>query len=333
MTREEAENKLGDKEILSNVLINDEALLLFLGKWLGVVDSHVLESDISKATRVEISKKIRQILQQVGLSGRCLLDQFDAANYSFKCYDFYSDRYVDVIVCPNDWNKTGYSLQVDFGNEKKGYAFSGYSVDPAPILALSEYTKRDKLGKISFYRKLSTCSYFAIVKDGAYELSIFLEVPNDGREGNYYLENESDLENYLLGLTFPISIEDVYRKLNVDKSSFSRINLRAIRQDDEKKIMVTDVISISDGKVLTFAITRGAKTVFLDGNHWTFIDRTTGDEMITISQNTIDGNVDFHMENIHSSAIPQEVFVQEHVSTAYKEVQMMRELKKNVLGE
>lgn len=333
MVREEKGNKLGDKKILSGVLIDDDALLLFLGKWLGIVDAHAVESDISEIVRAEISKKVEQILQQVGLSGRCLLDQFDAADYSFKCYDFYKERCVSVTVCPNDWDKTGYSLQVDSGSEKKGYAFCGYSMEPAPSLDMTEYTKRNEATKTSLYRKLSMCSYFSVVRAGDYELSIFLEVPSEGREENYYLGNESDLETYLLGLTFPVSIEEVYRKLNIDKNAFSRIELRAIKYDDEKKVTVTDVILLSDGKVLTFAVTRGAKTVFLDGDHWTFINRVENAETITISQNDVDGNVDFSWENLRSSAIPQVVSVQEHVGTAYKEVQMTRELKKSVLGE
>lgn len=334
MVREEKGNKLGDKKILSGILINDDALLLFLGKWLGFVDAHAVESDISEIARAKISKKVEQVLQQVGLSGRCLLDQFDAVNLSFKCYDFYSDRCVNVTVCPSDyWDKTGYSLQVDFGSEKKGYAFCGYSMEPAPSLDMTEYTKRNEAAKTSLYRKLSTCSYFSILRAGDYELSILLEVPGEGREENYYLDNESDLETYLLGLTFPVSIEDVYRKLNLDKNAFSRIELRAIKYDDEKKVTVTDVILLSDGKLLTFAVTRGAKTVFLDGDHWTFINRVENDETITISQNDVDGNLDFSWENLCSSAIPQVVSVQEHVGTAYKEVQMTRELKKNVLGE
>lgn len=99
------------------------------------------------------------------------------------------------------------------------------------------------------------------------DYKIYFEVDFDDFEySTRRLENEKELQRYLMNLTFPISIEKVYKDICEislgDVSKYSRIVLQCC--DNKKNGMVSDLIVLENGNLEKFGMTKNDKTMFID---------------------------------------------------------------------
>lgn len=121
--------------------------------------------------------------------------------------------------------------------------------------------------KVGYVRERYDSKVEIRVKNGDYKF--YLEVDfNEIDEFGKKLDNEIELQKYLMNLEFPISIEEVYKKICEislgDVSKYSRIVLQCC--DNSKNGMITDMIVLSDGNFEKFGMTKDGITVFIDKN-------------------------------------------------------------------
>jgi len=106
-------------------------------------------------------------------------------------------------------------------------------------------------------------------------IGMVLPLYDDGRDAKYKLGNENEVENYLVNLSLPVSVVDVYKELcelfGNDMSIFPEFRLSLSRSDDTGVIRLTDIIDLKDGNLEKFGITEGVRTIFVDkDDNWSY---------------------------------------------------------------
>lgn len=157
-----------------------------------------------------------------------------------------------------------------------------------------EYIFDDSYEKISVISDGIEKSYLRNYSNDKVDINVsyndyrfYLEVYYGAGFSTRKLDNEKELMKYLVGLTFPISIVDVYKKICEislgDVSKYSRIVIRCCNVKDNVK--ETDLIVLEDGNFGEFGITKNDKTIFIDkyGNYTYRMSDLTTDVEISIS--------------------------------------------------
>ena len=220
----------------------------------------------------------------------CFVTAFDKDNLTFKL---------------NVGSKESYDVRLRWGDffdfypefEMKGKDFSKTYVlsenEDASKLRLDKYSLTDNNTMVS--RELSiVAAYFGWQSDDNFlSINIGNLRPNVG--SIFYLENEDALMQYLLSLSSPIDIVEVFKKvrelsLGDDLSKYSEILIKVFKSEENKEIE-TDVIEICYGKVRQIKKTQDNKTISFDENgNWTFenpsLSVIKGDGKIKISMDS-----------------------------------------------
>ena len=117
-------------------------------------------------------------------------------------------------------------------------------------LVLSKMIKQSSNVGNKYVRCTSPFAAYFIVENGNYVLTIDVKSSDKVTDytSAYQIPNEGALEQFLLSVTFPIKIDDLYRKLQElsikDESMYKGINIE-VKRDGE----ITDLIHIFEGKV------------------------------------------------------------------------------------
>lgn len=86
----------------------------------------------------------------------------------------------------------------------------------------------------------------------------------------FRMKNEEQLQQYLLGLSFPLKIDEVYKKIveiSIDSiNEYPNFNLKVERKLDEKKQKTTGRISLNYGQLKIFTMTIEGKTISIDSD-------------------------------------------------------------------
>ena len=127
----------------------------------------------------------------------------------FNFEDFFSETPKLIVIYP----------YIDI---KEEYEIYNRSSKKETKITLEEISyEQNYLDKMKYYREYSPDSTKYIISKGENELVLSIEKPYNqniqkdekGRDIKYELDNEVELVNYLVELKFPITIEDVYKKI------------------------------------------------------------------------------------------------------------------------
>ena len=252
----------------------------------------------------------------------CFVSAFDKDNLTFKL-NVGSKESFDVILRWGDF----FDFYPEF--EIKGKVFSKTYVlsetEDASKLRLDKYSLTDNNTIVS--RDLSrVAAYFGWQSDDKF-LSIRIEDSGFDVNRIFYLGNEEELMQYLLSLSSPIDIVEVFQKvrelsLGDDLSKYSNILIKVFKSEENKEIE-TDVIEICYGKVRQIKKTQDNKTISFDENdNWTF-------ENPSLSVKKGDGKIKISMDSSSSDELvgisPLDSYIK-----AGEEVEKVQKLVRNL---
>jgi len=349
-----------EKEALDvpKVVFEDLELQVTIGQWLGVLSSqqgfgnsgftiytHLSAEELMKKVNIpaekfeEIVTKFGLLLKLAGVDNAetCTLDQFDKDNFSFNCH--FNNRSNDAKISLR-WGSmmdSGPEFIIDYLDENKTYDYYEEYKDKPTRLKLQHYTIKNPENENSCYRYLSPYAAYFTLTNGEYSFLIEIERPESIKvdvfsDYVFRLENEEQLQQYLLGLTFPLEINEVYKKIcEISTSSvneYPSFKIEVKRKLDEKNNKTTDMISLNHGQLKEFIITKGGKTITIDSDgNWIY-----DSSKLIISQSG-NGNINYSLNSIPRDELLTASSPFEQYSEVSQEVEQVRNLTRTLKGK
>ena len=343
-----SKNKVSLKEIqsmkLPQVTFDSQELMAKIGEWTGILYDSEMQDYCNKRNRHNpfirvyfpkpvvdrIKLEFQYVLLCAGIDKdeECTLGQLDDNNFSFKCHLKKANKDLDISLRWETLDDLG-QITVEDDTRKATYEHLFYRNEK--MSEVKPYYYSLKNGNTSCFRLLSGRNAEYTLRDqDNHSLKISVGRPDWITEPiydyQYRLKNEKELENYLLGLTFPIDISEVYKKLisiSLGKAAdYPGITLEAKKGDD----VPTDKIALSYGKLLEFMITKGGKRVQFDKDgNWKF---DTDDVSVETSQ---DGSVSYNMRATSYDELLK-CFSQNQFSDVQKEVESVKQYSKTIFN-
>lgn len=347
-----------EKEALDvpKVVFEDLELQVTIGQWLGILSSqqgfgnssftiytHLSAEELMKKINIpaekfeEIVIKFGLLLKIAGIENTetCTLNQFDKDNFSFNCHFNNSGNDANISLRWGDMIDFGPEFTINYQNESKTYDYWAESEEKPTRLKLQHYTIKNPENENSCYRYLSPYTSYFTLTNGEYSFSIEIKRPESIKvdvfsDYVFRLENEEQLQQYLLGLTFPLEINEVYKKIcEISTSSvneYPSFKIEVKRKLDEKNNKTTDMISLNHGQLKKFIITKGGRTITIDSDgNWSY-----DSPKLIISQSD-KGNINYSLNSIPSDELLTASSPFEQYSEVSQEVEQVRKLTKTML--
>ena len=348
-----------EKEALDvpKVVIEDLELKVTIGQWLGLLYSqkgfgksgfmlytHLSAEELMKKVNIpdekmqEIVTKFGFLLKLAGIENAetCTLDQFDKDNYSFNCHFSNSDDDAKITLRWAEIIDLGMEITINYQNESKTYDYYWLeSEEKQTRLELQRYTIKNPENENSCYRYLSPHNVYFLLSNGEYSFSLEIERPKNiefdvSSNNKFRLENEEQLQQYLLGLTFPLEINEVFKKVceistnSIEEYPIFKIEVK--RKSDEKNDKTTDIVFLNHGQLKKFAITKGGKTISINNDgSWSY-----DSEKLIVSQSD-KGNINYSLNSLPSDELLNVSNPFEQYSEVSQEVEQVRKLTKIML--
>jgi hypothetical protein len=231
------------------------------------------------------------------------------------------EEYPEVIISTDEYKKS-YACQYSMETKKEYLRLQWQSI------------KNPDNGN-TFYHLLSRYScQLSVGKEidgAAYEFSIYASKPDTIAEsgfitpdGDFELKNTEELQKYLLGLSFPISIDEVYKRLCEISlspvSKFPSLTLKGTKKVGEEEPKTTDLVVMVDGEIKEFAMTKNGDTISVgESGEW-----SCESDHYSVSQDE-KGNVTYSIISIPE----KELFELSPVSDRYTVTKIKVEAVKN----
>lgn len=337
---------------IPKVIFEDLVLQVKVGQWLGVLSSQKLvdefinctfssSDELIKVANIpteqleEIVTKFGYVLKLVGIDNAetCTLSQYDKDNFSFNCHFNNSGNDANISLKNKIFFEPG--VIINYQNECKAYEYYKESKNKPIRLDLQYYTIKNPENGNSCFRGLSLGEIAFILQNGEYSFSI--NISRDRRKNPdifswdiFRLKNEEALQQYLLGLSFPFEINEVYKKIceiSVDSiTDYQSFELKVDRKLDGENNKTTDMVSIFYGQISKFIITKGGKTIEINGDgSWSY-----DSPKLTVSQNN-KGNITYTLNSIPSVDLLNIASPLEKYNEVCKDVEQVRLLTKTIL--
>lgn len=348
----------GEKEALDvpTVIFEDLELQVTIGQWLGILSSqqgfensdftiytHLSAEELMKKVNIPAEKfekivtKFGLLLKIVGIENTetCILNQFDKDNFSFNCHFNNSGNDANISLRWGDMMDFNPEFTINYQNESKTYDYLAEAEEKIARLKLQHYTVKNPENGNSCYRYLSPYTADFTLTNGEYSFSIEIKRPESIKvdvfsDYVFRLKDEKQLQQYLLGLIFPLEINEVYKK--VCEISTSLINeypsfkIEVERKLNEKNNKTTDMISLNYGQLKNFIITKSGRTITIDSyGNWSY-----DSPKLIISQSD-KGNINYSLNSISSDELLTAASPFEQYSEVIQEIEQVRKLTKTML--
>ena len=269
------------------VIINDKELEKEIGRWLGI--------------KKHISNVFSKLLLNVGFK---VDDEIVLYKYFYREDEYLSFSYI-VNGC-NPYKKNIIMLEyckedmkprvIVYTGSKNTRSKIVYEVDKEldKYRVVSKSIEDKRYGMLN-RRYLDDRALFFVEKDN-YELCLYVSNPNDKIDGTYKLKNEKELFSYLNSLVFPIDIDLVYKKICEislgDINVYPEFSLRVNKYDNIDGLdEVVDEITLKNGELEDFIITKDGKTIRIFGNDYGwFYEKKLDDRTLFVSYNDVDNS-------------------------------------------
>ncbi len=314
-----------------NVIFKDLKLQVTIGQWLGVLKS--LKTQAMPGFSITTSFDAEELMKTIGVSKNDLVltaDKFAALlkevvddvnetyvfsdyngkDLTFKCHLEKANRDVKMAIRWGSFMDSMPEFIIDTEKDSKTYEYHGeYNGEPAKLTPAC-YTLKNLNNGNELYRYLSPFSINYTLTSGKYSLSINIDNPEKvSFEGIgsyvYRLAKEQELEQYLLGLSFPTNIFEVYRKVreldNTTLASHSEFEIKITKKIRKKTNKTTDVVSFTYGKLKNLIKTYNDKTISVSDASWSY---ETPSLAVTEQDGTIKYNLTLNSEAELKNAKP-----------------------------
>lgn len=346
-----------EKEELDIPKVNFEDLELqvTIGQWLGVLPSQkiyensevrlyrrfsanelITRKKISTKDLEKVSQKFGEVLKLIDVdkTETCVLSEYNKDNFSFNCHLVNANADALFSLRWGTMVDNGPELIVEFQNIRKTYEYYDEHNYESTHLRLEEYTVKNNNNGNVYRRYLMPFMSSFNLNNGEYRLIIQISAPKSVENSSifspaYRLQNEKKFEKYLLNLSFPIAIDEIYKKfcnLSLDDvCEYPSIEIQVVKKKNDKKDIITDYISMQDGNLSKFIITRNGKTIFLDKTgQWSY-------QSEKVSVNKDNGlNVNFSLKSENSNQPIGSVLEYQEMNAITEEVNNVKEEVENV---
>lgn len=341
-----------ENELLNipKVVFEDTELQITVGQWLDILPSrqgfgnsgvtfymHLGAEELMKKLNIspkemkEIETEFGFLLKLVGIEETevCTLNQFDRDNFSFHCH-FNSGSDATISLRWGSFMDSPPKFIINYQNESKIYSYWKDSTKKIELTLESYSTKNEKNGT-SCFRYLSPYTAYFTIQNKEYTFSVEIGNPTPSKTYSnkaFKLKNEEELREYLLDLSFPFEINEVYKKIceiSIDSvHKYPRFKLEVEKKLDEKNKKTTDKLSLAYGQLERFIIVRNGKTISIDSNgNWSY-----DSEKLTLSQK--EGEINYHF-TIPSKELSTIASPLEQYSAVCEEINKIKILTKNIL--
>lgn len=353
----EQDDQIAQEEIdVPKVVFEDLELQVTVGQWLGLLSSQqgfgtevfaiythlsaeelMQRMDIPTEKLNEINTKFGLLLKSAGIDTDeiCTIDQYDKKDFSFNCHFNNADRDSRISLRWGDMIDFGPEFTIAVPNVTKTYDYCREYKDKPARLNLQHYTISNPENGNSCFKFLSPYNTNFRLENGDYTFSMEISRPESIEHDVFSdyvfsLKNEEQLEQYLLGLSFPLNIDEVYKKIceiSIDSvSEYPKFNIKVEKKVDEKKSKTTDMVSLSHGKLRRFIITKNGRTIEIDGDgNWSY-----DSPKLAISQSEENG-INYSLNSIPTAEIASMASPLEEYTKVSKEVDDIKVFTKKML--
>ena len=356
--KEKKDNLKNDQEVLDVPKVEFANLELqgTIGQWLGVLSSrqsvgnsffsvstHLSVEELIKKVNIsekqwkEVETKFAILLKLAGIPSTetCILGNLNKDDGTFECVFKNSEEDANIAIRWGDMLDYWPELTISYQNESKTYDYFEETKDNPMQLRLNHYKIKNPTNGNSCYRYLSEYTSYFTLKSGEYSLKIEIKRPesvNTYEVSNYTfrLENEEELQKYLLNLTFPLDINEVYKKIREISVSaveeYPSFKLKVTKELDEKNIKITDMMILKDGQLENFIMTKEGKTIEIDSvGNWTY-----NSQELNVSQND-KGNVSYMVNLVSKEELGSLIEPLEQYNEVSQEVEQVRKLTQTMI--
>lgn len=309
---------------LPRIVLDELDLQEAVGRWLGLQSEQELCS-----TRL-VSTEFAQVLKMIGVDSheKCVLNHYDSKNNSFHMSFQKKMKDMEVTLKHSTFNSEK-QLVIQEEQTEKTYGYV-YGTNDIEYYQLKGLIRGNTLWKGVVAGHSCVCSL--VVNSGKYKLVLQFPgmmnqnmFPEENGDVTDHLVHDEKLEAYLLGLTFPVAVEDVYKK--ICKLSSEKINnSHRFMMEIEKNGSSTDFIHVNKGEMVEFITTRKGKKISVDrlGN-WTY----ESEEVSSIREgNQVD--MTFHITAVNPDQIAKTISPQTEFERIEQEVGEVRTLTKTI---
>lgn len=272
------------EEKIPKVQFKDREILELVGNW-------ICQNSDKKRCKNDIEKQFGYLLKLTGIDSTetCIINH--VRSYLFNCYLKNAKDEARIELFDRD-NEDYAEFEINYNDMVRKEFFYDPAHNNREVLFMpKKYAIKNQNNENTLIRNFDVYrSSFAIL-NGEYNFSLVVadkfgnkKSHNESRNYVSVVPNEQDVIDYLLDLSFPCTIEEVYKKINrlslKNIESFPHVVLKI-----EKKGKKTDAIKLVDGAWSEFTRTNNGKTVSLDNKGvFTYRDRLVALEegMLTI---------------------------------------------------
>ncbi|MDE5630781.1 MAG: hypothetical protein K2I70_04190 [Bacilli bacterium] len=345
-------------EDVPKVVFEDSELLAKLGQWLEILASKeqkyvsdslvaympisanlLLEGGIHREQIDSIAYTFGLLLKQLGVleTETCVLADYDKENFSCNCHFENENDDARLRFRWGDMMDFSPELILDYHNSKRTYEYLAAHNGRKPLLSLQSFTVVNPLNSNSIYSYLSPYDVNYKVSNGENTLSIKISRPKRihyelGSGYVFRLKNDQELVKYLLELDFPLAIDEVYKKMcevSIDCiDEYPNFHVVVENGVDDKNKQVTDEISLKDGKLCIFTMTKNGKKISIDSGGEILYQ----DNIFSLNEHK-EGNMEYHLNIPSMEELARLGTIEENVAKARKEIADIRLLAKTISGK
>lgn len=307
---------------LPKVVFKDKNALKAVREWLVPFSS------------IDVKLKFRFVLNLLGIDSTevCVLNRYDSNDNSFSCHCKNSGRDFKMSLECGDMLDEWPGITISSQNESKTYAFQGDK------LCLDQCVTNNPENGNSYRRSMFLYNAYFCLQNGEYQLTINVEVPNNLRPEPlstfaFKLKNEEDLQQYLLGLTFPIDITEVYNKIcemSLDSvTEYPTLKIEVTKRINKKDKKTTDMISLRRGRLFKFVMTKDDKNIMIDcDGSWSY------DSPKFSAGKDNEGRIKYHLNSVScNSELPESENPIEQYYEACEEIEQAKAFVMTMLGD
>lgn len=302
---------------MPKIVFQQWQLQIAIGQWLHMDASQPL---------TEIEKKFSYVLKLAGIEENeiCVLKEFDKEKFSFNCYLKNTNINTNIEL---KWGDINIPKELTINYPQKAITYQYYQEEEKPILKQHHYTIKNSQNKNKCSRFISPHNIVLTVQNEEYTLSLKIENTKENNSSVFSLKKEAELQIYLLGLSFPLEINTIYKKIcEITIDFINKYPKFELQIENNVTKETTDIISLIYGNLKKFMITKNGKTITISETG-EIIHKTS---MYTIKEKE-NGEINYSLNIKPGKKLPEEISPLKQYNEAQKEIAKAKEFIKTII--
>ena len=314
-----------------NKYVNKDMVKVSYSNWF-------LKDEINKWLKYMDIESFNDVLINIGFKkGDCVyLDGIDVNKiyYSVNDEGFNKDNY--IILLYGQFLESSPKIVISVEDKKRTYGF-GYVCGEKDGVVLEKYEYLLDNGMIC-KRCYEDNRIFYVISNDKYNLLFNVEYDSNIE---YDLNVDMELERYFGDLIFPIDIDSMYKEIceiiSIDIDMCRIFELRVNEIDKYNHKFIRDIISLVNGNLVQFGMTKNGKRIFMDddGNYsYELVSDNEEELKFKFSLDITDDNISYSVSNNGRNVIDDEMkrLVNERIDNANIDIEDSKKLVRKMFN-